>query len=284
VPTDKRQRQREGRRVRLEAQRKVDRRRQLLRRSGIVVVVAAIVTGSVFLLIPHGSPATTTTTTTTSTTTTTTLPTAFRHQQAVANAVAVHAGCPRALPTVAMPTTHQSWAHQPPQVLTPGGTYYATVKTTKGTFKFQLATHGAPINANNFAFLAEKGFYRCTPFFRVIQGFMNQGGDPTGQGGGGPGYTIGADEYPLPVAHGVQYPLGSVAIANSGQHTNGSQFFVVAKPLTAAELPPNYTIIGQVVSGMAAVQAINRQGGTSANNGVPPDVTNRVLSITITTT
>jgi peptidyl-prolyl cis-trans isomerase B (cyclophilin B) len=286
VPKEKRARQKEGRRVRLEAQRKVQRRRQIIRRIVIVVIAAALVTGSVLLITRSSSttPTTTTTTSTSTTTTTTTLPAAFHRQQVAANAVAVEAGCPAALPSTTNPTTTQSWKTQPKFFLTAGVTYYATVKTTKGTFKFKLNVAGAPSNANNFAFLADHGFYRCTPFWRVIQGFVNQGGDPTGQGAGGPGYSVEQNEYPEKVASGVQYPVGSVAMANSGPHTNGSQFFVVAKNLTAEELPPNYTIIGQVVSGMAVVTAINRQGGTSANNGVPPDVTNRVLSITISTT
>ena len=83
---------------------------------------------------------------------------------------------------------------------------------------------------NNFVFLAEKGYYHCVIFHRVIPSFMDQTGDPTGTGTGGPGYTI-PDENPPKAATGQQYPLGSVAMANTGQpNTGGSQFFIVAGP------------------------------------------------------
>ena len=111
---------------------------------------------------------------------------------------------------------------------------------------------------------------------------MNQTGDPTGTGSGGPGYTI-PDEYPSKASNAAQqYPLGSLAMANTGQpHTGGSQFFVVAGP-EGESLPNTYTLFGQVSSGMNVVDTINQQGNSSpTSNGVPPDVTQRVVSITI---
>jgi cyclophilin family peptidyl-prolyl cis-trans isomerase len=113
-------------------------------------------------------------------------------------------------------------------------------------------------------------------FHRVIPGFMDQTGDPTGTGTGGPGYTF-ADE--LPATASPQYPLGSVAMANSGANTNGSQFFIVTGP-EGEQLQPNYSLFGQVPSSsMAVPQQINAEGSA---NGIPPNVTQRILSVTIT--
>ena len=284
VPTEKRQRQKEGRRARLEAQRKVDKRRQLTRRTGIVVVVAAIVVGSVYLLTKPGStPATTSTTSTT---------TQASQAQTQANAVAVAAGCSEALPSAANPTTKQSWKTQPAMSLDLSKTYYATVVTTVGTFKIKLNTTTTPANTNSFVFLAKHHFFSCVPFQRVIPGFMNQTGDPTGTGSGGPGYTVTSNEFPAPTSP-IQYPKGAVAMANSCPQTtaasacppsNGSQFFVVAKALTQAELAAKYTYFGNVVSGIGVVEKINSQGNSNVNdNGAPPIVTERILSVTITT-
>src|SRR5579862_5558517 len=260
------------------------RRQMLLRRSAIVVVVAAVVGGSVFLIARGGSSTPTTTTSTTTTTTTPPIPGKDQVLQRAANALAVRDGCKEALPTEATPVNTLKWV-KPSQVLTAGVTYYATVKTTAGTFKFKLNTASAPINSNNFAFLAEHNYFHCITFHRVIPAFMDQGGDPTGTGSGGPGYTVSADEYPNKVAaNAIQYPKGTVAMANSGAHTNGSQFFVVAKDLTESYLPPNYTIIGTVVSGISTVEKINAEGNPiPADGGVPPYVVNRILSVTITT-
>jgi cyclophilin family peptidyl-prolyl cis-trans isomerase len=107
---------------------------------------------------------------------------------------------------------------------------------------------------------------------------MNQTGDPQGTGTGGPGYTI-PDEYPPKASNpSSQYPIGSVAMANTGQpHTGGSQFFVVAGP-QGESLPNTYSLFGQVTSGMDVVTKINNEGSAQ---GVPPNVTERMLSVTI---
>jgi cyclophilin family peptidyl-prolyl cis-trans isomerase len=290
VPTEKRQRQKDGRRARLEARRKVMRRQMLLRRTGIVVVVAAVVGGSVFLITGGGSSTPTTTTTTTSTTTTTTIPSNDAALQRQANAIAARAGCPEALPTEAYPANKLKFS-KPQTVLAAGLTYDAKVVTTAGTFTFQLNTATAPINSNSFAFLAEHKFYKCVVFHRVIPGFMDQGGDPTGTGSGGPGYIVSKNEFPKAVTSGNQYRIGAVAMANSCPETtapaqcpltNGSQFFIV----TGSEgegLPAKYTVIGQLTSGLAVVEKINAQGNPVVNDGgVPPYVINRILSVTIT--
>jgi cyclophilin family peptidyl-prolyl cis-trans isomerase len=159
-------------------------------------------------------------------------------------------------------------------------TYTATVVTDVGTFVITLDAKESPIAVNSFVFLVEHKFYNCVIFHRVIPGFVVQGGDPTGTGDGGPGYSY-TEEGP-PTAS-PQYPLGSVAMANSNNPathdptTNGSQFFVVTGT-SGESLPNDYVLFGQVTSGMSVVDKINDDGSTS---GVPPTVTHRMLTVTI---
>jgi cyclophilin family peptidyl-prolyl cis-trans isomerase len=157
-------------------------------------------------------------------------------------------------------------------------TYTATVVTTAGTFTVGLDATTTPVTVNNFVFLADKNYYHCVIFHRVIPTFMDQSGDPTGTGTGGPGYTI-PDELPAKAATAAdQYPLGSVAMANTGQpHTGGSQFFIVSGP-EGEGLPNSYSLFGHVLTGMSVVDKINAEGSTA---GVPPDVTQRIISVTI---
>ena len=117
-----------------------------------------------------------------------------------------------------------------------------------GTIEIELLDDAAPKTVENFVTLAKKGFYDGVIFHRVVPGFVIQGGDPTGTGSGGPGYKF-ADE---PVTMG--YARGTVAMANSGPNTNGSQFFIRLDDLPS--LPPKYTIFGAVASGLATVDAI----------------------------
>jgi peptidyl-prolyl cis-trans isomerase B (cyclophilin B) len=302
VPTEKRQRQKQGRQARLEAKRKAQKRRQLLRRSGIVVIVAGVVVGSV-LLINRGSstPATTTTTTTTLPVRTVTTaeiaktntenaiikaigsrqefltPAQRSAAQARANAAAVAAGCPASPATT---VNHLHWAHAPKQTISTTAHYRAVFTTTAGTFTVALLAKTAPITVNNFIFLARHGFYHCVIFHRVIPLFMNQSGDPTGTGSGSPGYTI-PDENPERASiPGYQYPAGGVAMANrSVPHSGGSQFFIITGS-QGEGLPNTYALFGQVVSGIGVVATINGQGN-NASNGVPPLVTQRILTIKI---
>jgi cyclophilin family peptidyl-prolyl cis-trans isomerase len=190
--------------------------------------------------------------------------------------VSAAAGCP------SNPKTElkkPSWPSAPAMTIDPTKTYTATVKTDVGTFVIALDAKAAPKTVNNFVFLAEHGFFNCVIFHRVIPGFMDQTGDPTGTGSGGPGYTI-PDELPAAASNAAdQYPLGSVAMANTGQpNSGGSQWFIVAGP-EGEGLPNSYTLFGRVTSGMKVVEKINAQGSTA---GVPPDVTHRMLKVTIT--
>ncbi len=126
--------------------------------------------------------------------------------------------------------------------------YEATLHTTKGTIRIRFFAEEAPLTVNNFVSLARDGFYDGVIFHRVVPGFVIQAGDPTGTGRGGPGYRF-RDE----LDHPRPYRRGTVAMANAGPNTNGSQFFVC---LDDVGLPHRYTIFGEVVDGMEVVDAI----------------------------
>ena len=128
------------------------------------------------------------------------------------------------------------------------GDYTATLHTNHGDITISFFPAEAPQAVNNFLFLAGEGFYDGVVFHRVVPGFVIQGGDPTGTGRGGPGYSF-RDE----LGTGRRYLRGTVAMANAGPNTNGSQFFVC---LADVGLPNAYTIFGEVTDGMDAVDAI----------------------------
>lgn len=128
-----------------------------------------------------------------------------------------------------------------------------TLETSKGTIVFETYDQDAPKTVANFISLANKGFYNGLIFHRVIEGFMIQGGDPTGTGMGGPGYKFADELDPNTPSAKQGYVRGVVAMANAGPNTNGSQFFIMQKDVA---LPHNYTIFGKVVSGLEVVDAI----------------------------
>lgn len=127
-------------------------------------------------------------------------------------------------------------------------TYRATLETNHGDIVIEFDAERSPQTVNNFVFLAKDGFYDGVIFHRVIENFMIQGGDPTGTGRGGPGYRF-RDE----IEGAGDYTRGTVAMANAGPNTNGSQFFICH---TDVGLPHSYTIFGNVVFGMEAVDSI----------------------------
>ena len=130
----------------------------------------------------------------------------------------------------------------------PQKTYYAMIKTNKGDIRLQLNAAEAPQTVNNFVFLAHEGYFDGLTFHRVVPGFVIQGGDPSGNGTGGPGYKF-QDE---PVRRA--YRAGTLAMANAGENTNGSQFFICLEDQPG--LPPKYTIFGDTISGMDVVRTI----------------------------
>lgn len=132
------------------------------------------------------------------------------------------------------------------QVIKTGKSYTANIKTSLGDITVELAKD-MPITVNNFVFLARDKFYDGVIFHRVISGFMIQGGDPTGTGMGGPGYKFADEKFK------GEYKRGTIAMANSGANTNGSQFFIMHADYG---LPPNYTIFGMTTKGLDVVDKI----------------------------
>ena len=152
----------------------------------------------------------------------------------------------------------RSFDAPPAMVISPGQPVSATIETTCGTMAVELDTTGAPKTANNFVFLARKRYFDGLRFHRVVSDFVIQGGDPNGDGSGGPGYSF-ADELPT-----TPYDLGDLVMANSGPDTNGSQFFVVTG-VNGTSLPLNYARFGRVTSGLDVAQRIEALADPSGN-------------------
>jgi cyclophilin family peptidyl-prolyl cis-trans isomerase len=282
VPNQKRARQKAARAKKLEEHRRLQKRHQFLRRVVLIIVVAGIVLATALAFISTAQSPKTTTTTTTTLPPTTTTPSFSAAQitaaQTAANRLAVAAGCP-ANPYKRVNTLH--WSTAPKMTISKTKTYYATFKTTAGTFVVDLNATEAPVTVNNFVFLAEHNFYNCVIFQRVIPGFMFQGGDPTGTGSGVLGYTI-PDEFPSAPGNPT-YPLYTIAMANAGANTGSDQFFIV----TGADgetLPPDYSAFGTVVEGLNVPITIQNYGNANSKaNGEPPRVVERMLKVTIST-
>jgi cyclophilin family peptidyl-prolyl cis-trans isomerase len=147
----------------------------------------------------------------------------------------------------------KQWSKAPDMIIDTNKTYQAEVTTSKGTFTIDLYAKEAPKTVNNFVFLSKEGFYNNVTFHRIIKTFMIQTGDPQGTGRGGPGYKF-ADE--LKTTH--KYEPGTVAMANSGANTNGSQFFICSGTDCAnLNSTPNYSIFGKVTAdSMATITKI----------------------------
>ena len=154
----------------------------------------------------------------------------------------------------------QRYTEQPAMRIDPTKSYTGTLQTNKGTVEVELFPDDAPNTVNNFVCLAEDGYYDQTPFHRIVSGFVIQGGDPTGTGSGGPGYKF-PDE---PIAK--EYERGTLAMANAGPNTNGSQFFIVLDDLRG-KLPKNYTIFGRVTEGQDVVDAIAKTPTVAGRSG-----------------
>ena len=147
----------------------------------------------------------------------------------------------------------KTYDRPPEMALKPGYEYYATFVTEKGPVRVRLFAEEAPETVNNFVFLAQDGYFDGTTFHRVIPDFMAQGGDPTGTGMGGPGYSI-PDEFHPDLRHDRP---GILSMANAGPNTGGSQFFItyVATPW----LDDRHAVFGEVVDGMEIVGAIRER-------------------------
>jgi cyclophilin family peptidyl-prolyl cis-trans isomerase len=142
----------------------------------------------------------------------------------------------------------KSYSAPPEMQIETNRKYKATIRTNKGDIVLELNPAEAPQTVNNFVVLARDGFYDNVTFHRVVPHFVIQGGDPTGTGAGGPGYKFKDEPVVRP------YKAGTLAMANAGPNTNGSQFFIVLEDQPT--LPPSYTIFGDTVSGMDVVRNI----------------------------
>ena len=152
-----------------------------------------------------------------------------------------------------MPGVHKQFTAIPPMQIDIKKEYKVIVKMAKGgEFTISLYPAKAPITVNSFVFLVRQGFYDGITFHRVLDGFVAQGGDPTGSGAGGPGYEFVNEDSDLKYDK-----AGVVAMANAGRDTNGSQFFITYAPLP--NLNGGYTIFGQVTEGMDVVNGITRR-------------------------
>ncbi len=272
MPTEKRQRQKAGRQARLAAEQKAKKRRQNLRRIITLVVVAAVVVGISYLIFKPGKKSSSTSTTKAPTSTTTTKPApAGGSGDKSPSAITTSADCPA---NFSATLNKPSYSSAPAMTIDTSKTYTATITTDIGPITVQLDPKAAPKAVNSFVFLAKQHFFDCITFHRVIPSFVDQTGDPTGSGSGGPGYSF-ADE--LPATANPQYPLGSLAMANSGANTNGSQFFIVAGS-QGEVLAPSYSLFGKVTAGMDVVDKINAQGASSGT----PTTLHRMVSVTVT--
>ena len=163
----------------------------------------------------------------------------------------------------------------PAMIIDQNKTYTAKMKTSAGEMEISLNAAMTPVTVNNFVSLAKKSFYDNTIFHRVIKGFMIQGGDPLGNGTGGPGYRF--DDEPFT----GEYLRGTLAMANSGPNTNGSQFFIMHDDYP---LPPNYVIFGKVTKGLDVLDKIAEAPVTMSAMGENSQPVNpvKILSIEIT--
>ena len=151
--------------------------------------------------------------------------------------------------------------------------YSALMKTSAGDIEFELYADMTPITVNNFVTLAKKKFYNDVIFHRTIKGFMIQGGDPTGTGSGGPGYKFDDEAFE------GEYSRGTLAMANAGPNTNGSQFFIMHKD---NPLPKSYVIFGKVTKGLETVDAIAEAPTKQEGEGSSPVNPVKILSVEIT--
>jgi peptidyl-prolyl cis-trans isomerase B (cyclophilin B) len=168
---------------------------------------------------------------------------------------------------------------KPPTRASQLGTAIATLATNQGTIVIKLDAAKAPCTVNSFVYLAGMKYFDSTPCHRLTTAgiFVLQCGDPTGSGGGGPGYQF-ADEN----LNGAVYPAGTVAMANAGPGTNGSQFFLVYKDTTLA---PNYTPFGTITGGLAVIQKIAAAGSDNSNGqgDGKPNLPVEITSATVAT-
>ena len=241
MATQKRQRKKTGRQARQQAI-EAERRRRSRRRSLVIVVVLVAIAALIASVTG-----------------------AFSSGSSSSNKAAAPKppSCPKADGSSPKTTTFSA---PPPMCIDPAKTYTATMQTSQGgpiTIAFDAKQ--APKSVNNFVFLARYHFYDGLTFHRVVKGFVIQGGDPLGTGNGDAGYKF-VDEKPA-----GPYKEGSLAMANSGPNTNGSQFFIVVSDDGGKQLQPLYNLFGNVTAGMDVVKKIEALAPPTPQGGQPPE-------------
>ena len=265
--TDKRNRKKENRRQKLDDLAKQQQRKRTRKLATRAAIFIAVIVGIALIISVSGgsdSP------NTSDTTLATTAPT-----QVEGRAITGDTPCPATDGSEARAATFEN---APSNCLEVGKTYTAVVTTNKGEFTIVLDQNKAPLATNSFVTLARYKYFDNTQCHRAIPNFVVQCGDPTATGSGGPGYSF-ADELP----EAGEYKLGSIAMANSGPNTNGSQFFIITGD-QGITLPPSYTLFGQVTNGLdTTVPALNAASNPDpAANGVPPLEPLTIVSVVIT--
>ena len=270
--TQKRQRQRDSRQ-RLAAQQQARKRKEQRKKLAVVIFTSVLLVLGVSVFVVQGNGGGQKV----ASTNTTTIP---ARKSVTLTSVPPGASingdttCPKADGSSQRTTT---FTKPPPMCISPSRTYAAEITTSKGKITIALDPKAAPNTVNNFVVLARYHFYDGIPFHRIIPGFVVQVGDPQATGSGGPGYRFD-DELPKAGA----YKVGSVAMANSGPNTNGSQFFIVTGD-AGVNLSPNYSLFGTVSEGMDVVKAIEAVGtpSTPTDPGGEPTEVVTISSVTI---
>jgi cyclophilin family peptidyl-prolyl cis-trans isomerase len=259
----KRKRQKEGRRIRQEALAESRARRKARRRYTTLSILVAIGIVAFLLVSRNGKHENASSKTKSSTVVTPTT-----------SASPVAPVCPKADGSSARAT---KFSRAPDMCIDANKKYTAKMVTDVGTITIALDAKKAPLTVNNFVFLSRYHFYDGLTFHRVLKNFVVQGGDPTGTGSGGPGYQFN-DELPKSVD---EYKAGSLAMANSGPNTNGSQFFIVTSDAGGKNLgKTSYSLFGQVSAGMDVVKKIEADGAAADPN--PPAKLHKIKTVTIT--
>jgi cyclophilin family peptidyl-prolyl cis-trans isomerase len=270
MPSEKRQRQDEGRLARLEAQRTAERQGQRKRQARTLgLIIGAIVLAALgFAIFSADDADDEASTADSSSTTEAPTDTGEPGDPAIGTTP-----CPGEEGPAEPVLTFESG---PEACIDVAKAYQATIATSRGEIVVELYPDRAPKAVNSFVFLARNRYYEGVTFHRIIPGFVVQGGDANGDppGSGGPGYTF-ADE--LPTEGPPYYEIGSLAMANSGPDTNGSQFFIVTGD-QGVQLPASYSLFGKVTEGMEVVREIEATGTPA---GSPTEETT-ITSVTIT--
>jgi len=287
VNSDKRQRHKDGHRTRVEEARIAQAKARRTRITIIVAFLVVVIVGGTILVSvtsDNGQKVTTSGTTTTTTPALDTGSTTAPDTTPTSPSVSIPAAASGAKVTGATPCPKAdgssprttSFAQAPPTCIDKAKTYTATIKTTEGDIVLALDTKQAPIAVNNFVVLARYHFYDGIAFHRLVPGFVDQTGDPTGTGSGGPGYDL-PDENPT-----RKYAAGDVAMARAAK-VSGSQIFFTIDP-ASLNSSPTYPILGTVTTGQDVVLRINKFGQADAAGTGAPTKLVTIQSVTIAET